>query len=271
MSSLVEFMELTKGIEYLIAIAFVFAFIAFWQLVQHRGRGLLLKIIPVAVLALGFGGLASTCVRTAPVATTAPSEKAVPLLASGVLAEMYGPASFDHGLHQRIAKDCAVCHHHSGVRTPPCKECHGAPFKPGGLNKPGLARVYHLQCISCHKESRKGPTDCTGCHTKSAIPPLPITHPLSGVEDCLRCHKAKIPGVPEVPADHAGATNGVCQLCHEVSVRATALATREVPHKFAGLEDCLLCHGEGIGGAGKVPADHAGRTKGTCQLCHKAK
>lgn len=181
MSSLVEFIELTKGIEYLIAIAFVFAFIAFWQLVQHRGTGLLKKIIPVAVLALAFGGLASTCVSTAPVATTAPSEKGAPLLAPKVLADMYGPASFGHGLHQRIVKDCTLCHHHSGVKTPPCKECHGAPFKSGELNKPGLARIYHLRCISCHKENQKGPTDCTGCHTKAAVLPLPISHPLSGV------------------------------------------------------------------------------------------
>lgn len=271
MDTLLGFVTLTKGTEYLIAIGFLFAFLAFWFLWGHQGQGIrktILRIVPLAVVALGFGLLASTCVNPAPAATTTSSGE-TPLLASGVLVEMYGPATFPHESHMAEVKDCATCHHHSGTETPSCSQCHAAPFDPDNLDKPGLARVYHRRCIGCHIESNSGPTDCTGCHIQATIPPLSISHPLSGRENCLSCHKANIPGVPVVPADHDGATNGVCQLCHQVAVDASLLASHPVPHGVAGLENCLLCHGEGIGGATRVPADHAGRTNDTCQLCHE--
>ena len=54
MKTLLEFITYTKGVEYLIAIAFLFGFIAFWQLLHHRGKGLIVRIIPLAVLTLGF-------------------------------------------------------------------------------------------------------------------------------------------------------------------------------------------------------------------------
>ena len=270
MKTLLEFMTYTKGMEYLIAIAFLFAFVAFWQLLHHRGKGLVIRIIPLAVLALGFGALASTCALPKGATTTAQPAEETPLLSSAVLVEMYGPASFGHELHQSIVGDCTVCHHYSVDKIPPCKECHGAPFNPTNLNKPGIARVYHLRCISCHIENEAGPTECTGCHQKATIPPLSITHPLTGRGNCLNCHGAEIPEVPGLPADHTnGVTNGVCELCHKSMVEEAALATRELPHEVAGREDCLMCHGEGIGGAAKVSADHAGRTNETCQLCHK--
>ncbi len=269
MKTLLEFITYTKGVEYLIAIAFLFAFMAFWFLLHRRGKGLVVRIIPLAALTLGFGVLAYTCALPEVPTSTAQLTGETQFLSSAVLVEMYGPASFDHELHQRIAGDCTVCHHRSGDKTPPCKECHEAPFNPDNLNKPGIAHVYHLRCISCHIENEAGPTECTGCHQKATIPPLSITHPLMGRENCLSCHGAEIPDVPGLPADHTnGVTNGVCELCHKSMVEEAALATRELPHEVAGREDCLMCHGEGIGEAAKVPADHAGRTNDTCQLCH---
>jgi hypothetical protein len=92
---------------------------------------------------------------------------------------------------------------------------------------------------------------------------------LTGRGDCLSCHGDTVPGVPGLPADHNnGVTNGECQLCHQPTVEEAALATHVLPHTVTGQEDCLMCHGEGIGGAAKVPADHAGRTNETCLLCH---
>ncbi len=270
MKTLLEFITYTKGVEYLIAIAFLFAFMAFWFLLQRRGKGLVVRIIPLVALTLGFGALAYTCALPEVPTSTAQPTGETRFLSSAVLVEMYGPASFDHELHQRIAEDCTVCHHRSGDKTPPCKECHEAPFNPANLNKPGIAHVYHLRCISCHIENEAGPTECTGCHNKATIPPLSIAHPLAGRGNCLSCHGAEIPDVPGLPADHTnGVTNGVCELCHKSMVEEAALAIRELPHEVAGREDCLMCHGEGIGGAAKVPADHAGRTNDTCQLCHE--
>ena len=269
MKTLLEFITLTKGVEYLIAIAFLLAFIAFWQLTHHRGKGLIVRIVPVMVLTLVLGTLASTCVIQEEAMTAAPLISETPLLSSPVLVEMYGPASYNHELHARIVQDCAVCHHHSEGKTPPCKDCHADSFDPGNLNKPGIAHVYHLRCISCHTEDQNGPTECTGCHNKADISPLSIAHPLSGADNCLSCHKDGISGVPEPPADHINVPNGVCQLCHRPAVEATAIATGKLPHETTGREDCLICHGEGIGGAAKVTADHAGRTNDTCQLCHE--
>lgn len=75
--------------------------------------------------------------------------------------------------------------------------------------------------------------------------------------------------MPGLPADHNnGVTDGLCGLCHEPTMEEAALAIRALPHDVAGQEDCLMCHGEGIVGAAKVPADHTGRTNDTCQLCH---
>src|SRR5512136_2963839 len=97
MNTIVEFMTYTKGVEYLIAIAFLLCFFIFWQIVHHRGRGLFIKVAPLAVGILGIGALASTCVMQQTGKTSAgtlTSEDT--LLASPVLTEIYGPASFDH-------------------------------------------------------------------------------------------------------------------------------------------------------------------------------
>ncbi len=39
MQTLQEFIVYTKGWEYIIAILFIFAFIAFWQVVARQGQG----------------------------------------------------------------------------------------------------------------------------------------------------------------------------------------------------------------------------------------
>jgi len=269
MNTLLEFLEFTKGTSYLIAIAFLFGFIAFWQLIYARGKGLAIRVIPMAILALVLGGLAYTSITQKAGKIAAPEAPETSFFSPTILVAMYGPASFDHEVHQESIEDCTVCHHKSGDRTPRCKECHAEPFDPENLNKPGIAHVFHLLCISCHKEEQVGPTDCTGCHHEADISPLSVVHPLTGVENCLKCHKGQIPGVPKIPEDHASATNGQCQICHKTELDEADLATRKLPHEVEGQEDCLMCHGEGIGGAPKVPEDHAGRTNETCQLCHK--
>lgn len=270
MNTLVEFMTFIKGTEYLLVVAFLFGFIAFWQLVFHTRKGLVLSVVSPLVIALCFAILAARLISAKAVTTPSPPRMETPLLCSSVLVEMYGPSSFDHALHEDIAGDCTLCHHHSGDRIAPCKECHAAPFTSENLDKPGLARAYHLRCISCHKENQEeGPTDCTGCHTQAAVAPLSIAHAVTGVEDCLSCHRAGVSGVPKMPDDHAGATNGVCQLCHKLAPEITGPPTRDIPHEVVMRARCLLCHGEGVAGASKIPADHVGTTEESCLLCHK--
>ncbi len=267
--NLLDFISKTKGIEYLIAIAFLFVFIAVWLLINHQRKNLVFRIVPVIVLALVFSGLAYTCTGPGVRPVTAELNNQAPLLASPVLIEKYGPASFNHDLHRNVVKDCTVCHHNSGNEIQPCKSCHSDSSSSKDLNKPSPAQVYHLRCISCHTENQAGPTDCTGCHTQAFIAPLSITHPLTGNDNCLTCHNAGFTGVPHVPADHTGAFSGSCQLCHSPAAQPTAIVIHVTPHLLPGTDNCFMCHRDGINGAAKVPADHAGRANDTCQLCHK--
>lgn len=66
MNTLLGFMTFTKGMEYLIAIAFLIAFIAFWQLVYGRGKGLVIRIALLVYMVLGLGILVASCLTTVP-------------------------------------------------------------------------------------------------------------------------------------------------------------------------------------------------------------
>ena len=66
MNTMLELITFTKGMEYLIAIAFVIAFIAFWQLVYGRGRGRVITIGVLSYLVLGVGILVASCLTTVP-------------------------------------------------------------------------------------------------------------------------------------------------------------------------------------------------------------
>ena len=66
MDSLLEFITFTKGIEYLIAIGFLIAFIVFWQLVFGRGKGRVITISVLSYMLLAIIILAGSCVIMAP-------------------------------------------------------------------------------------------------------------------------------------------------------------------------------------------------------------
>ena len=66
MNTMLEFITFTKGIEYLIAIAFVIAFIAFWQLVYGRGKGRVITIAVLSYMVLAIIILAGSCITMAP-------------------------------------------------------------------------------------------------------------------------------------------------------------------------------------------------------------
>jgi len=268
MDTILEFIQFTKATEYLLAVAFLFGFIAFWQLLWHRGRGLLVRVVPSVVLSTGFAGLTVSLLATNATEQPQVPQPEKPFLSVTVLAKLYGPAAFDHDAHLRLTDECAFCHHKSGEATPPCKTCHTPEHDPQNLAKPALAHVYHVRCIGCHKENQIGPTVCAGCHLEAAVPPLTLKHPLTDIADCIGCHGSDMPGIPLMPPDHADATNGVCQLCHKPQLDPEALAKRAMPHEIEGFEECLLCHGEGIAEAPGVPEDHTGRTDQMCAMCH---
>lgn len=126
----------------------------------------------------------------------------------------------------------------------------------------------------------------SGLASAQGTPPA-IPHPLEGRDACLGCHETGLAGAPKVPADHAGRTNEMCRACHQPATPAAeapaatsspppaetpsapAGGPPPIPHPLEGRQECLACHQEGMGGAPKVPQDHAGRTNDVCQGCHQ--
>jgi hypothetical protein len=147
-------------------------------------------------------------------------------------------------------------------------------------------------CQMCHKPigSAAGataePTATPSGQGAIAGAPL-IPHEIAGREQCLTCHDPS-GSIRPAPQDHAGRTVDTCQTCHkpastssEVTPQPTAPTEEEgaeseggiggaplIPHDLAGRDDCLACHNP-VGGLRPAPADHAGRTNDSCQVCHK--
>jgi len=65
-NSLINFFAFTKGVEYLIAIAFIIAFSALWLIVYGKGKGLGWKIGLMSYLVLGFILMLGSCLATRP-------------------------------------------------------------------------------------------------------------------------------------------------------------------------------------------------------------
>lgn len=254
MKTLLEYITFVKGIEYLIVVAFCFAFIALWMLLNTKEKQVLKMVSVFVPLSLLFGGAAvvvssyDTDATHANVTTDIASNPGVELQANGFtvnsseyLSMKYEPViDFHKAMSGKVS--CATCHHNSGDEIHACKDCHGTPYNPHNVSMPGLKAAYHQRCISCHKEDfGSGPESCTKCHsgaiqTSSIISGPPRPHTLTW-ETCTRCHQNGIPGGQE--------------------------------SKIVYHDSCLKCHEKGVGGAAIVPADHAGRAGNTCQGCHK--
>ncbi|MBW1649397.1 MAG: cytochrome c3 family protein [Deltaproteobacteria bacterium] len=97
-----------------------------------------------------------------------------------------GNVLFDHKTHASeigYGVVCSDCHHHpedddSGLTAcnschtkddkntnlpESCLDCHDAGDIEGTEMKNSID-VFHDQCIACHKESGRGPVDCSQCH-----------------------------------------------------------------------------------------------------------
>jgi hypothetical protein len=149
------------------------------------------------------------------------------------------PPAIPHSLEGRDA--CLACHEtgiagapqipadHSGRTNDMCRGCH----------QPASATEAVSATVSATAEASATVT-VEATPTAAGIP-----HPLAGHEDCLQCHTS-----PEATAVPAGGPPAI-------------------PHTLVGREKCLACHQEGIGGAPRIPDDHAGRTNDVCQACHQ--
>lgn len=229
MSGLLELITRTKGIEYLLALGFLFSFVGFWQWHHHRGNRLVVRLAPLAVIALLFAASASMVISSP--ATATPRAQEFPNVDQAhYLANAFGPAKFAaHEMSPNVIS-CQTCHHHSPDGQPqPCSACHSEPFDGTAMDRPGLKAAYHQRCTDCHKEAFAGPMTCTNCHSEnpeaaslrkdspSAVTPPEISHPLlDRYSNCFACHVQE--GPLPLPGNHSSyRANVECLGCHKAS------------------------------------------------------
>jgi hypothetical protein len=93
------------------------------------------------------------------------------------LAKISNDSSLARVFHAGVGgrEICSGCHHKTDLgavqanKVRSCSTCHGAPFEPGELGKPGLLAAYHRQCIGCHEAMKQEPSglECLNCHQKA--------------------------------------------------------------------------------------------------------
>jgi hypothetical protein len=89
--------------------------------------------------------------------------------------------TFDHAKHgDTLVKSCDTCHHTqkgltkaiaeaNKVDIKKCSTCHLDPKEskiPSMREMSMTKNPFHIRCIGCHKDSKKGPTVCKDCHKK---------------------------------------------------------------------------------------------------------
>jgi hypothetical protein len=82
---------------------------------------------------------------------------------------------FQHEKHAKLVKTCDTCHHtqkslksDKDTKVVKCSTCHLDPKgKALSMREMSLTKnPFHVRCMACHKEQKKGPIACTGCHVK---------------------------------------------------------------------------------------------------------
>lgn len=113
----------------------------------------------------------------------------------------YNPVRFMHSKHAAsLGGDCAACHHYRPAdpntpETVACRSCHQDTRTAGDSERIGLKAAYHMQCMNCHEQMKKGPVSCEGCHSKRSVDHRELVRlpenpaPQQVTAECLRCHE----------------------------------------------------------------------------------
>ncbi len=109
-----------------------------------------------------------------------------------------------------------------------------------------------------------GKAQCDTCHGPSGIKPYPADHAGRGNDTCTMCHKPAAQAAPAAGATPPAESSASATATPQASTTGGAMA---IPHDLTGKLQCDLCHGSS--GLKPYPADHAGRSNDTCQMCHK--
>ena len=244
MGSFLEMMTRTKGIEYLLALGFLFSFVGFWQWCRCREKRLILRLAPLAVVALVFAALASMVIIS-PAAATPKTPGSPSVDQTHYLANSYGSAKTAAHEHSPDVVTCQACHHHSSDGSiQACSSCHKDTVDVNAADQPGLKAAYHQLCNECHAGALSGPTSCTKCHATSpdaaneqkpipsSVTPPEISHSLLDHTNCFTCHAPN--GQLPLPANHANYdTNVTCLGCHKSPVGDLTASTMPVVQKPA--------------------------------------
>lgn len=169
-----------------------------------------------------------------------------------------------HPLEGREA--CLACHEtgsagatqvpedHAGRTDEMCTACH----QPGPAVEEALPEEAPSEAVPLAiPHPLEGRENCLECHTSAEAaevaeegPPV-IPHPLIGRENCLACHEEGIGGAAQIPEDHVGRPNDICQACHQpgqIPAAPTPTAEAEpIPTPIAyprveGVNTCADCH-----------------------------
>ena len=93
-------------------------------------------------------------------------------------AKKQPPVTLSHEKHATTyVKACDTCHHtQKGLtaekakttKVVKCSTCHLDPKgEVPSMREMSLTKnPFHKACIACHKEQKKGPVACAGCHVK---------------------------------------------------------------------------------------------------------
>lgn len=115
--------------------------------------------------------------------------------------KQYDPVRFMHSKHAAsLDGDCAACHHYrpadpNAPETVSCRSCHQDTRTDANTERIGLKAAYHMQCMNCHEQMKKGPVNCVGCHTKRSVDHKELVRlpenpkPQEVTAECLRCHQ----------------------------------------------------------------------------------
>ena len=166
-----------------------------------------------------------------------------------------------------------------------CVACHSAGVADAPKYPPDHDGRKNDQCLLCHKLASEKTTTAkaktpgaTGTISGTVTATVVMTGTISGtVTATVVVTETTIPGETETNAptvEAATATPGPT-LAPAATAEAPSPTTApdsdipRIPHPLEGRDDCLACHGTGLGGAPKPPSSHAGRKNDTCRLCHQ--
>jgi hypothetical protein len=156
----------------------------------------------------------------------------------------------------RTNEMCQACHKPAEVAQEPSPELTSEAVSTTESPTPevtptagGPAPIPHSlegreNCLECHLSPEAGMVV-----TEEGPPTIP--HPLIGRENCLACHEEGIGGATQIPADHVGRPNDICQACHQPgelpppstpTAPAEPIPTPIVYPRAEGINTCLDCH-----------------------------